>query len=121
MNDIEPAVVPTVSVEDLMTQIQALQKRMDAQNAQFGVSNDPLADALRNLKAHVKARGDASPLTDFTPLHTRLGQYEEDKSTKNAELLRMEIVKFVQRNPHLELDYLPELAVDLHMATVEAA
>jgi hypothetical protein len=128
---IETGAAPVVpDVAALMQQIDALQKRMDAMNVSAGVPRNPVEGAVKDLLAHVRAKANASPLFDFTPILDHLEsmvikdvngkETVGDITTRDAEIARLLVDEVVVAGKHLEVGYLPELARKLHRVVLEA-
>lgn len=110
-------VIPDVA--ELQRQIQALTDRMNQQSIQLGVPTNPVAAAVANLIAHVKARASANPGFDFSELADQLASLGENPAVGDAELVRTLVEDVLDAAPALELHYLRQLARDLHKETLK--
>lgn len=112
---------------DLDAIIAQMQAAMAAQAAQIqqllaerGLPSDPVASAVTNLLAHVRARSDQYPQHEFDELLQALNGLGDEVTVQDAELVKELVADVVDRGRHLELGYLPQLARDLHKETLKA-
>jgi Mg2+ and Co2+ transporter CorA len=107
-------------VEAMMAQMQALQNRIAAMEAEKGIPSDPIAAAVENLKAHVQAKVNGSPLADLGELHKVVVGLVEHPSNETVGVVRELVSRAIRRYRHLDLAYVEELASDLTMAIVKS-
>lgn len=119
---LEAGAAPTTTDPDAMLrQIQALQARMDQMSQAQGIPSDPVEAAVLNLKAHVKAHGNATPQHDYSEVNEALEGLSDPPTRDETELVKLAIEAHDRRvNRHADTAYLVELAGDLHKAVLKA-
>lgn len=117
---LDAGVTPYVpDVAAMLATIKALQARVEAVEAEKGIPSDPVAAAVDNLTAHVKARAAQYPNHDFSAVLDALNNLPETVDTKSTELLKALVDDLASEYRNLEIDYLPKLARAAHLAVAK--
>jgi hypothetical protein len=105
-------------IDQMRAAMQAQQEQINNLLKERGVPSDPIAAGVTNLVAHVRARAAQSPQFDFSELLDALESLPDEVTPDDAALVKELVADVVDRGRHLELDYLPVLARDLHKETL---
>lgn len=117
---LDAGVTPFIpDVQAMLATITALQARVAAVEAEKGIPSDPVAAAVKDLTAHVKARAAQYPNHDFSSVLDALDSLPETPDTKSTELVKALVDDLAYDYKHLEIDYLPKLARSLHLAVAK--
>lgn len=104
------------NVEQMLAQMAAMQKQIDALNAERGVPANPIEGAKQNIIDHVKARAAQLPRVIFDELSQTLAALPEVLSQDHTSLIMTLVDELLANAGSVahELSYLPELARNLH-------
>jgi hypothetical protein len=109
-----------IDVEALKASMLAMQNRIKALEAERGVPSNPIAGAVSNLLAHVKARKAALPQFVDNGLHEFLEKLPEDITSDHAAQAEALVTDTLSQNSAVkhELAYWPLLVNDLKKAVL---
>lgn len=107
-------------VTELLRQMNALQSKVSAMQAERGIPDNPVEFAVKNLSDHVTAHGNANPSLDTSSVRNAIKEFSDNPTKNGGELLSLYVDDLVGANPHLDLAYLRQLARDVRKAVLVA-
>lgn len=109
------------NVEQMLAQMAAMQKQIDALNAERGVPANPIEGAKVNLLDHIKARAAQLPGIVVDELKKTIESLPDVITTDHTSLIMTLVEELLSNSSPVahELSYLPELARDFHKAVLK--
>jgi hypothetical protein len=108
-------------VEEMMRQMQALQTRIAAMEAEKGVPADPIVAAVGNLQDHVQAKVNAHPGLELNEISTVVKELADHPNINMVTVVRELLGKLIKRYRHVDFSYVEELATDLATAVLKSS
>jgi len=109
------------NVEQMLAQMAAMQKQIDALNAERGVPANPIEGAKQNLADHIKARAAQLPSIVVDELKKAVEDLPEVITPDHIALVETLVEELlINSSPYAhELGYIPVLARDLKKAVLK--